>query len=1050
MVKSSFLGATALRSAVAFGALATSFAPAFAQDAPPAQQEPEAPTTAAAPTEDGPIVVTGSRLRRSEFNSPDPITIIDPEIAQAQGLFSTGEMIQSSTVASGSNQITSAISTVSGVTNGGPGSETISLRGLGAERTLVLLNGRRAGPAGTRGGVSSFDLNVLPQSIVKSVEILKTGASSVYGSDAIAGVVNLITKTDTDGLELTGFSSVPQKGGGEQYRLAGAWGKDFEGGHLLIAFDYFKRNELKGRDRSYLDCPEEYIFRPNSSTRADPVDPRTGSYRCATFSWGHNWVYDSGFGQEGRWQFSYGNDNLGAYLPSNAGQSPGFGTPAGFYQVGYDQNSARVDNLYHPFIAASTVIPETSRYTAYIDGGIDITDSIKFGTELLFNRRETRSVGAAQFYYFTGYTSDQNGAAPGRFGNPLHVGWTGPYYVSPTPITDHAGGRQKVDYYRGLAFLEGDFGKGDGLLGDWNWNIWGQYSRSEGTYWSDVIYTDAINTANLQTSSCVGTVTPVSGRRCIDINWLDPQFLYGNLTKAQRDFLYGEDKGTTIYEQIIGEASLSGSLVDLPAGKVQMAIGATWRRDEIVDTPGEAQQADNNFIGSAAGITAGYVVTKEAFGEIEVPLFKDMPGMQSFTLSGSARLTNVKMVQNPLSGNGRDEDNGNWTYSVGANWEVTDWMRLRGRYGTSFRAPALFELFLGDQVSGGRNRDIDPCVNYVTRLAQGLIQPFLADRCRTGGGGLIGIPNDVNPVTPGVQQYTGGGIQPTITTGGGVGVLDPETSTAKTFGVVLTPKFGFLPDTRLNLAVDYFNINIKGEIATLSAAQVVGGCYASQNFPAEPLCGFFERYPVGTASQYNLRNVNVRFININEQVNEGIDVTFSAIQDLGKLGKLTFLSQMTWQLKDTTAVFGGFTEDDNGESGDPVWTGKFNFIWAPDDKLSIFYGLDVIGQTNDEQDYIDLTGSLCTTGSAIYGDYCVELIGEKKFYHSISASYKVNKDFQLTLGMTNFTNTKPPRTTITGGNTLNAGAVSTYGQSVFTSQYDLLGRRVFINATAKF
>ena len=992
------------------------------------------------------IVVTGSRLRRSEFNSPDPISVIDPEIAKAQGLFSTAEMIQSSSVASGSNQITSAISTVSGVTNGGPGSETISLRGLGAERTLVLLNGRRAGPAGTRGGVSSFDLNVLPQSIIQSVEILKTGASSVYGSDAIAGVVNLITKKDTNGIELTAFSSVPEKSGGQQYRLGAAWGKTFDRGHFTIALDYFRRDELKGRDRSYLDCPEEYIFRPDGTTRADPIDPRTGSARCATFAWGHNWVYDSGFGQEGRWQFSYGNDNLGLYIPSNAGESPGFGTAPGFFEVGYDAASAGVDNLYHPAIAASTVIPETDRYTGYVDASYEIIDGVEVGTELLFNRRKTRSVSAAQFYYFTGYTSDNGG-----FGNPLHAGWTGPYYVSPTPITDHAGGRQKVDYYRGLVYAQGDFGKGDGLLGDWNWNIWGQYSRSDGDYYSDVIYTDAINTANLQTSSCVGTTTPLSNRPCIDINWLDPEFLYGNLTAAQRGFLYGEDRGKTVYDQIIGEASIAGSIIDLPAGKVQAAFGATWRKDKINDVPGEAQQANNNFIGSAAAITAGNTVTKELFGEVEIPLIYNTPFIKSFTISGSARVTNVKSTQAAISGGASDTDNGNWTYSIGANWEVNDWLRFRGRYGTSFRAPALFELFLGDQTSGGRNRDIDPCVNYVARVANGTLPAFIGANCAAGTATLPGIPADINSVTPGVQPFGSGGIQTSITTGGGVGVLDPETSKALSASIVLTPKFGFLPNSDIKLAVDYFNIEIKGEIATLSAANVVSGCYGSDDFPNEPLCNFFTRQPVGTASQYNLQNVNVRFININSQKNEGVDVTFSVGQDLGSLGRLTFISQMTWQLKDETAVFGGFVEDDNGEAGDPKWTGKFNAIWAPSKRLSIFYGLDVIGRTNDENDYreLDAEGDLCTVGSVIYGDYCVELIGEKRFYHSLSASLKLDK-FEITAGVTNLTNTKPPRTTITGGNTLNNGAVPTYGQSVFTSQYDLIGRRYFINAVARF
>ena len=202
--------------------------PAFAQTVDTAQPTdttepdattPEAPAPAApqAAPEDttATIVVTGSRIRQPEFTSPDPVALIDPTMSKREGKLDTADMLQSSPIAAGSTQITSAISS-NFVTDGGPGAQTINLRGLGANRTLVLLNGRRAGPAGTRGGVSSFDLNVLPQSIVSRIDILKTGASSIYGSDAVAGVVNLITKTEMDGFQLDANVSVPQQGGGEQ------------------------------------------------------------------------------------------------------------------------------------------------------------------------------------------------------------------------------------------------------------------------------------------------------------------------------------------------------------------------------------------------------------------------------------------------------------------------------------------------------------------------------------------------------------------------------------------------------------------------------------------------------------------------------------------------------------------------------------------------------------------------------------------------------------------------------------------------------------------
>ena len=238
---------------------------------PPKTQVPSSGGDAAVTSDQRNIVVTGTRIRQPEFTSPDPVARIDPVIAKESGKLDTADMLQSSPIAAGSTQITSALSS-NFVTNGGPGAETIDLRGLGPNRTLVLLNGRRAGPAGTRGGVSSFDLNVLPQSIVERVDILKTGASSIYGSDAVAGVVNLITKTDFNGLEIDGFANVADQEGGEVFSGSVLWGKSNDRGHIMVALDYYKQNELARGDRSYLSCPPAYIFKKDCS-RADLIDP---------------------------------------------------------------------------------------------------------------------------------------------------------------------------------------------------------------------------------------------------------------------------------------------------------------------------------------------------------------------------------------------------------------------------------------------------------------------------------------------------------------------------------------------------------------------------------------------------------------------------------------------------------------------------------------------------------------------------------------------------------------------------------------------------------
>ena len=156
-----------------------------------------------------------------------------------------------------------------------------TLRGLGANRTLVLLNGRRAGPAGVRGGVSAFDLNVIPVDAIQTVDILKTGASSVYGSDAIAGVVNLITKKDLRGLEVRGFARSRNMAAASSTAcrppMAVAIG---DRGHYMVGVDWYHHEELERGDRCFLGCEEENVTSEATGDRSDPIDPRTGKPYC--------------------------------------------------------------------------------------------------------------------------------------------------------------------------------------------------------------------------------------------------------------------------------------------------------------------------------------------------------------------------------------------------------------------------------------------------------------------------------------------------------------------------------------------------------------------------------------------------------------------------------------------------------------------------------------------------------------------------------------------------------------------------------------------------
>ena len=189
------------------------------------------------------IVVTGSLLARDNFASSSPIQVITAEVATLEGLVDTAALLQGSSLASGSTQLNNTFQNF--VTNGGIGAQTIDLRGCGDTRTLVLVDGKRPGPAGTRGSIAALDLNVLPQSIISRIEILKDGASTIYGSDAVCGVVNIITRDSVDSLEMNFQTTRPFDSGGEQYSISGAYGFQIgDSADFTISAEYRLSEEL--------------------------------------------------------------------------------------------------------------------------------------------------------------------------------------------------------------------------------------------------------------------------------------------------------------------------------------------------------------------------------------------------------------------------------------------------------------------------------------------------------------------------------------------------------------------------------------------------------------------------------------------------------------------------------------------------------------------------------------------------------------------------------------------------------------------------------------
>jgi len=991
--KTSLLAASALAGALFTVALP---ATAMAQDTQTVQE----------------LVVTGTRLPPNEFTSASPVQVLNADTAASRGVLDTTRFLQGSTLAAGSLQVNPTISYAL-VEPGGAGVSTLSLRGLGPDRTLILLNGRRVGPAGTRGEVSSVDLNTIPMSAISRAEILKDGASSIYGSDAIAGVVNVITRQDRDGGRASVDYSTPFEGGGEELRLSGDFGKTFDRGWVHAAGEYDRQEDLAQGDRDYTRCAEYYVFDPATGARSDAIDPRTGRPGCRNEEWGQVAPYFiTSFDPleyvalPATFQYDYAG-NLGQYIPASPG---GFfpAAPAGFYLVGYDPASLGVKNSHHPLQDRASMIPQVKRTSVFLEGAYTLTPQVEAYGELLLNRRESEKTGFRTFWPIE-VTADfyDYVFGPGAGGDPFNPGFYGPFGLRPVIPTDHAGFKERVDYTRMVAGLRGTMA-GTALDG-WKWDVFVQHSRSDGRYTNDQILNDAIESQSFMSrlfiGPCAGMTLPVSGRTCMDISFTDPRVLAGDLTPAEQAFLFDRETGKTVYTQDFIEGSISGNAVQLPAGPLALALGFHYRKDELHDTPGPITLANNAWGRSGGGITSGSDITGEVFAEAGVPLIADAPLAKKVDLTLSTRWTDVQSTGNAT------------TYKAGLNWALTPEYRLRATWGTSFRAPALYELYLAHQTSFLDEGLVDPCINWGANLSAGVITQRVADNCEAAG-----VPSNFAAIGSAL-----------VTQGGGAGRLKPETSEAFTLGFVWTPAFA-----PLSVAVDYFDIDVKDEVTSLGE-NVPLACYNSPNFPADPVCGLFTR-----DGGHRLDNIQADFINIAEQTNRGIDLTVNYRQALPwNLGDASLDGQFTWQLEKKETLFAGFTDDRNGLIGEPDFVGNVNLgvVHGP---WTVTWAADLVGHQGNYAHY----GSDMVPIDALGGEQRVKAHAEFTAFHTLSLKRDVN-DWSLLVGVANLFDEHPPAVTTAG---FGLGEYSTVGVSVLSSQYQegYLGRRGFVRVSKGF
>ncbi|MNS87593.1 catecholate siderophore receptor CirA [compost metagenome] len=423
-------------------------------------------------------------------------------------------------------------------------------------------------------------------------------------------------------------------------------------------------------------------------------------------------------------------------------------------------------------------------------------------------------------------------------------------------------------------------------------------------------------------------------------------------------------------------------------------FGAEWRNSEIDDTPGLDSQLGNTYNYSTSAITRGSDSVWEAFGEIEAPLLRDAPFAQELTLNASFRYTDY------------DSYGDDTTYKIGLVYRPIDWITVRGTYGTSYRAPALFEQFVG-ATTGFQSNTLDRCNSY----GEDGVNPNRVANCTAEG-----LPGDFQS-TSSVKVITAGGAD---------AGLKAETSTNMTIGLVLQPP---LPSGwgDLAFAVDYYEIEVENGVSRTGATEILTRCYDSNpgDFAADVgFCRLVER-----DSANNQLTVHDSYVNLATDIVKGLDYTVRYRKDVGPGTALANLAVTQYTEISSKLFAEDPLEDFKGMVNNPEFTATADVSYAWD-KWRVRYGVEWI-QGMDSYDYYGLDAAT-TQYDLEVGDY---------FQHNTSVQYS-GEGWTVTAGVRNLWNEEPP--------VISSGVYNRVGNAPLYSGYDYLGRTAFVNLTKSF
>lgn len=932
------------------------------------------------------IVVSGTRIRATEYDFANPVVAIGEEAIQNSGVTNLTDFLTESPALTGSYNANDGSGANAGI--GGVGLNLLDLRNLGTQRTLLLIDGRRHVAAVP--GSSSVDVNTIPIDLIERVDIVTGGASAIYGADAVTGVVNFVTKRDFQGVTMRGQAGISEEGDAANQFISVTAGTNFAGGRGNIAANF----EYGHDDRFLLSQRREFgpafrAFYDNPAEIGQPDDPNVPDRILASDV---NYLDSSPIGAIDT-DFDFLPDFLGDGSPYIPGTFLG-----GFFESG---GSGTPVSTY-----GGEILPEVDRYIGNLLLSYDLTDRVTVFAQGKYARVDSSSFGQPTFDFSIGIPTD-NPFIPANVNTPGVNAFDSLGIVLVTGRDNLDLGRRgeenRRETYRGVVGLEVDIA--DSIRFDASY-VYGQSDvvvRQANTRFNDRFFAaiDAVDEGEFTTGTANGNIvcrsnitgdatssnqgvtgifffddfdtlsfTPGASSGCVPFNVFSDQ-----QNQAAIDWINTTAVDRSTLKQHVVTAAFSGDLGDsvrLWGDEIGFAIGGEYRKESSSSNPDPVNTTGLTF-GNALFPETGSFEVYEGFAELRVPIAQDRPFFHDLTANAAARVSDYSTIGTT------------WTYQGGLVYAPVRDIRFRGTYAQAVRAPNIGELFSPanqtfafiddpcaiDQRDNGSDTREANCV----ALLQGL---------GLSGAEIAAFTGDAGVSLPGLSR--------------GNQDLGEETAKTLTAGVIIQPNF--IPG--LTLSADYYDVEIEGAISTPTATTLVELCVDAVSLDNQ-FCDNIQRTPVGAgfdpADAGIIRGFTLQPENVAAFSTKGIDFSARYSVPTENLGSFQFSLVGNHLISlETQGTPGAPVIESAGVSGTPEWQVNLDLNWSIDN-FNLNYGIN----------YFDKT--LRFTRATVEADPDIVapefLYIDEKFQHDIQARWTTDDNLSFYVGVNNLFDQRP-------------------------------------------